>query len=168
MRTQLVQLARLQIQGLSNAESPCRPSGLLSKGLPQRVPLYWPCTHAPWIATSECIEERVATSLPLCCLWSAEGESSAWDAWVKPLLVKAFSQAPLDFGGIWAVSLRYMLYHLSKCSIDGFNEILRIVLRPVSIGKCYQSSIPCKKSCRAYNANHREQVWIAVSSKRML
>lgn len=65
----------------------------------------------------------------------AEGQSSDWDAWIRPLLVQALSSAPLDFGDVWGVGLRYALYHLSTTSITGFRAILEVVSRPVDAGK---------------------------------
>lgn len=69
-----------------------------------------------------------------CSCVFAEGKDSAWDSWVRPLLEKALSLAPLDFGDVWGVGLRYALYNLSTTSVTGFKAVLQIVSRPISAG----------------------------------
>lgn len=54
---------------------------------------------------------------------------------MQPLLQQALALAPLDFGDVWGVGLRYALYNLSTSSTAGFKAVLQIVSRPVSAGR---------------------------------
>jgi len=72
---------------------------------------------------------------------SREGESSAgskgseWEVWGRDLLRNTLESAPLDFGQVWGVALRYGLHWLAKRSPQGFESLLDLICKPVSAGK---------------------------------
>lgn len=64
-----------------------------------------------------------------------EGQESAWDAWVRPLLVGALGAAPLDLGDLWAVALRYGLYGLLGArDAAAVQSLLAVVASPAQDG----------------------------------
>ena len=64
----------------------------------------------------------------------AGGKGSEWELWGRELLEKTLESAPLDFGQVWGVALRYGLHWLAKRSIEGFESLLDLICKPVSAG----------------------------------
>ena len=70
---------------------------------------------------------------------------------MRSLLVKAMAQAPLDFGDVWGVGLRYALHNLSEHNIEGCKAILQLVSTPVAPGAIILHSVKLSVlSCTAY------------------